>query len=272
MKPFLIFSLRGQLIFVFVLLAKLVSLLKLERRHFHVEDVTAKEESSKYLFSQWWSNIFSGMTIFLCKDRALIMLLAARGLNFFIGIFRLPGSDPSGTSTLALLGGWSCSSSSEEGGTEDCTLPNGNSTSQVRGVVAKDWPLSTDSSSLLGMRRSKAAMSELRRGLDVFYFLFLFYFARAGTAQLKKECAYVYGCCLPLIRLMRAEELVERTFLVVSKLELKRVGTGPAVMGLWSISTPRRELTTVMPGHVSRLNAGLPLMIAAGEGRACSNS
>ena len=200
------------------------------------------------------------------------MLLAARGLNFFIGIFRLPGSDPSGTSTLALLGGWSCSSSSEEGGTEDCTLPNGNSTSQVRGVAAKVWPLSTVSSSLLGMRRSKAAMSELRRELECVYFLFLFYFARAGTAQLKVKCAYVYGCCLPLIRLMRAEELVERTFLVVSKLELKRMGTGPAVMGLWSISTPRRELTTVMPGHVSRLNAGLPLMIAAGEGRACRSS
>ena len=82
----------------------------------------------------------------------------------------------------------------------------------------------------------------------------------------------VVNCCLPLIRLMRAEELVERTFLVVSRLELKRVGTGPAVMGLWSISTPRRELTTVMPGHVSRLNAGLPLMIAAGEGRACRSS
>ena len=104
------------------------------------------------------------------------MLLAARGLNFFIGIFRLPGSDPSGTSTLALLGGWSCSSSSEEGGTEDCTLPNGNSTSQVRGVAAKVWPLSTDSSSLLGMRRSKAAMSELRRELEcVYFFVVLFY-------------------------------------------------------------------------------------------------
>ena len=115
-------------------------------------------------------------------------------------------------------------------------------------------------------------MSELRRELECVYFLFLFYFTRAGTGQLKVKCAYVYGCCLPLIRLMRAEELVERTFLVVSKLELKRMGTGPAVMGLWSISTPRRELTTVMPGHVSRLNAGLPLMIAAGEGRACRSS
>ena len=71
-----------------MLLAKLVSLLKLERRHFHVEDVTAKEESSKYLFSQWWSNIFSGMTIFLCKDRALTMLLAAKGLNFFYWNFQ----------------------------------------------------------------------------------------------------------------------------------------------------------------------------------------
>ena len=70
-----------------------------------MEDVTAKEDSSKYFFSQWWSNIFSGLTIFLCKDRALNMLLAAKGLNFFIGILRLPGSDPLGLSTLALLGG-----------------------------------------------------------------------------------------------------------------------------------------------------------------------
>ena len=36
-----------------------------------------------------------------------------------------------------------------------------------------------------------------------------------------------------------AECLVERAILVVSGLELKRIGIGPAVMGWWSMSTFR---------------------------------
>ena len=59
---------------------------------------------------------------------------------------------------------------------------------------------------------------------------------------------------------------------MVSGFELKMTGMGPAVMGFWSMSTPMQALTTVIPGQESLLKAGLPLMMLAGAGRACSRS
>ena len=69
-----------------------------------------------------------------------------------------------------------------------------------------------------------------------------------------------------------AECLLERAILMVSGLELKRTGIGPAVMGWWSMSTLRMWWTTEMPGHVSLLKAGLLLTVDAGDGRAWSSS
>ena len=51
-------------------------------------------------------------------------------------------------------------------------------------------------------------------------------------AELSKEY-------IPFMMFVFAECLVERAILVVSGLELKRIGIGPAVMGWWSMSTLR---------------------------------
>ena len=65
---------------------------------------------------------------------------------------------------MGLVGG---SSSSDEGGTECCTLPNGKSTSQVRGVAVNSLAAAKLSSSRAGRRRSSAAMSEVRNSFLV---------------------------------------------------------------------------------------------------------
>ena len=195
------FSFIGHIIFVLVLSANFFSLFKLESRHFHVEDVTAMEESSRYLFSQCWVSIFSGILNFLLEDKVSARQLNAVGLYLFNFVEGLPGSGSSRVVGLDFLGGWGPSSSSEEGGAETWMLPKGNSTSQVRGEAAKTWPPSKLSSSRLGIRRRRAAMS---------FMMFVL-----------------------------AECLVERAILVVSGLELKRIGIGPAVVGWWSMSTLR---------------------------------
>ena len=153
------FSFIGHIIFVLVLSANFFSLFKLESRHFHVEDVTAMEESSRYLFSQCWVSIFSGILNFLLEDKVSARQLNAVGLYLFNFVEGLPGSGSSRVVGLDFLGGWGPSSSSEEGGAETWMLPKGNSTSQVRGEAAKTWPLSKLSSSRLGIRRRRAAMS-----------------------------------------------------------------------------------------------------------------
>ena len=158
-KPFLMFSFIGHIIFVLVLSANFFSLFKLESRHFHVEDVTAMEESSRYLFSQCWVSIFSGILNFLLEDKVSARQLNAVGLYLFNFVEGLPGSGSSRVVGLDFLGGWGPSSSSEEGGAETWMLPKGNSTSQVRGEAAKTWPPSKLSSSRLGIRRRRAAMS-----------------------------------------------------------------------------------------------------------------
>ena len=65
MKPFLNFSLKGQEMEVPVLFAKSLSLLRLDNRHFQVEELTAKEESSRYLFFQCWLSMLDGMGKFI---------------------------------------------------------------------------------------------------------------------------------------------------------------------------------------------------------------
>ena len=160
MKPFLNFSLKGQEMVVPVLFAKSLSLLRLDNRHFQVEELTAKEESSRYLFFQCWLSMLDGMGKFILWERREATFEAVTGLNFLgLELIALPCSRSSGSSVLGRLADQSGSSSSEEGGTDSCTLPNGNSTSQVRGVAANVCPASKVSSSRLGRRRSKAAMS-----------------------------------------------------------------------------------------------------------------
>ena len=91
----------------------------------------------------------------------MAILKAANGLHFLYDCLGLRGSVSSWSSVLGLLVVGSSASLSEDGGTEDCTLLKGKSTSQVRGVVAKAWPDVKLSSSLLGIRRSSVAISEL---------------------------------------------------------------------------------------------------------------
>ena len=64
-KPFLNFLLKGQEMEVPVLFAKSLSLLRLNNRHFQVEELTAKEESSRYLFFQCWLSMLDGMGKFI---------------------------------------------------------------------------------------------------------------------------------------------------------------------------------------------------------------
>ena len=170
MKPFLNSSLEGQEIEEPVLCVKNLSLLRLDSWHFHVEELMANDESSRYLFFQCLLSMLNGIGNFILWERREATFEAVMGLNFFgLVLIVLSCSRSSGSSVLGRLSDGSGSSSSDEDGTDSCTLPNGNSTLQVRGVAVKVWPTSKESSSRLVRRRSKAAMSGNKRRDYIFY-------------------------------------------------------------------------------------------------------
>ena len=142
-------------------LAKVLSLLKLDILLFHVEDDTAKEESSTYLFSQNFVCMFLGRINFMLLGKFSWHFGGKWGLYFGGIVFIcVPGSPLSWSSDFLFFGMCSTSSSSEEAGAEVCTLPKGKLTLHSLGLATKAMAAGLVSSSRLGIRLSNVAMSE----------------------------------------------------------------------------------------------------------------